>query len=132
MAKHTFTFNKLVRDAIVSMSEADGATVSYRTLEGDAYRAALETKITEELEELQAAQTPADIAGELADITEILMAIAAHKGISPADIEAQRQKKFTKRGGFALKHFIDTVTVDEADPMFDYYNKNPEKFPKIG
>jgi predicted house-cleaning noncanonical NTP pyrophosphatase (MazG superfamily) len=50
---------------------------------------------------------------ELADILEILHALAVAGGNTPEDLEAERAYKANERGGFAEKIFL--ISVDEAD-----------------
>lgn len=72
------THLKLVRDRIAEIIEASGKTCVTRTLDDAAYLAALDQKLTEELAEYQQATS----AGELADLLEVMMAVAeARRGV---------------------------------------------------
>ncbi|GGK90930.1 nucleoside triphosphate pyrophosphohydrolase [Deinococcus radiotolerans] len=83
---------KLVRDRI---PELFGGQI--RTLTEGEYRAALRAKLEEEVAEyLNAGE-----AEELADVLEVLRALAALHGLSPEELEALRRAKADARGGFA-------------------------------
>ena len=89
-------FNKLVRDKIPAMIAMQGASVRTEILMGEGYYVALKQKLTEEVGEFLAD----DNAEEIADILEVLHAIARYKGIEMSEIEAIRLKKKADRGGF--------------------------------
>ena len=100
------TYNKLVRDHIPAIIEASGATCETEIL-GDAdYLAMLDRKLEEELAEYR--QDPN--AEELADLLEVVYACAAARGYSREALEAIRAEKAAKRGGFADKILLKTVT----------------------
>ena len=92
-------YNKLVRDKIPEIILAKGDAPVTETLDDAAYFQALNAKLQEEV-----AEYLADFAAEeLADILEVLRAIAAQKGLSYEDMEQIRKKKYEERGGFAKK-----------------------------
>lgn len=106
--KHEITtmteFNKLVRDKIPAIIEANGEKPVYRVLEDDdEYLAALLEKDREEGREL--AQDPN--LDELADKLAVLYAIAKLRGYSPQQIEQARFEKEAKRGGFEERIFLE-------------------------
>lgn len=98
-------YNKLVRDKIPEIIEADGKTCKTRILSNDEYVAALESKLNEEVAEYQADKN----LEEMADVLEVLQAICAARGYSVAELEALRKKKADERGGFAEKIFLESV-----------------------
>jgi predicted house-cleaning noncanonical NTP pyrophosphatase (MazG superfamily) len=89
-------YNKLVRDHIPAIIQQHGETPITRTLEPDEYQDALRRKLHEEVAEFC---TTGHI-DELADILEVVYALAAVDGVSPAHLEAVRQHKLQERGGF--------------------------------
>lgn len=101
------TYNKLVRDKIPEIIEADGGTPHVHVLADDeTYLQALVTKLTqEEISEFLASRSPE----ELADMNEVLRALATAVGSSPEAVEAIRQKKFEERGGFEQRIFLESV-----------------------
>ncbi|ALW89075.1 nucleoside triphosphate pyrophosphohydrolase [Deinococcus actinosclerus] len=83
---------KLVRDRIPDLFS--GQT---RTLTEGEYCAALRAKLEEEVAEY----LDSGDAEELADVLEVLRALAALHGLSPEELEALRRAKADARGGFA-------------------------------
>ena len=98
-------YNKLVRDKIPEIIEADGKTCKTRILSGEEYIAALEAKLNEEVAEYQADNS----LEEMADVLEVLQAICVARGYSLEELEALRAKKANERGGFADKIFLEYV-----------------------
>lgn len=102
----TIIHNKLVRDRIPEIIEGSGKTCATRILPQEEYLAALDTKLTEELAEYQADKSME----ELADLLEVMMAVAEARGHSFAEVEAIRRAKAEKRGGFRERIFLESVT----------------------
>ncbi len=102
----TIHHNKLVRDRIPEIIEGFGKTCVTRILPQEEYLAALDTKLTEELAEYQADKSME----ELADLLEVMMAVAEARGHSFAEVEAIRRAKAEKRGGFRDRIFLESVT----------------------
>lgn len=98
-------FNKLVRDRIPEIIEKNGETAVTRTLGAEEYRAALLQKLEEEVAECR--ENPC--AEELADIQEVILALAADLGVTPEELEAVRAEKAQKRGGFAKRTFLEST-----------------------
>jgi predicted house-cleaning noncanonical NTP pyrophosphatase (MazG superfamily) len=91
---------KLVRDGIPGIVRARGGMPLTRVAEPSEYAALLRAKLTEEAGEAAAAGRH-ELAGELADVLEVVTAIADDAGLSPQDLEAARAAKAASRGGFA-------------------------------
>jgi len=102
----TITHNKLVRDLIPQIIENSGKTCVTRTLSHEEYLAALDAKLAEELAEYQADKSME----ELADLLEVMMAVAEARGYSFAEVEAIRRAKAEKRGGFRERIWLESVT----------------------
>ena len=102
----TIIHNKLVRDRIPEIIVGSGKTCATRILPQEEYLAALDTKLTEELAEYQADKSME----ELADLLEVMMAVAEARGHSFAEVEAIRRAKAEKRGGFRERIFLESVT----------------------
>ena len=96
------TYNKLVRDRIPEIIEAQGKMVKARTLDDSEYLEALIEKVSEELAEFKAEPS----AEELADLQEVLLALADALSISHEELEKVRVAKATKRGAFKDKIFL--------------------------
>lgn len=97
---------KLVRDRIPEIIAANGGAVSVRVMDQDEYRAALHTKLGEEAAELRAAE-PREQLGELADLLDVVQALAADAGHTLDDVIAAAASKTRKRGGFAGRLWLE-------------------------
>lgn len=102
-------YHKLVRDKIPSIIEKHGNTCSTQILSEDAYLAALDAKLTEELAEYHADGS----VEELADLLEVLYAAAQARGCSPEELENLRLQKRQARGGFEHRIFLQEVAGNE-------------------
>ena len=102
------TYNKLVRDKIPQIIEASGKTCETEVLSGERYLEMLDKKLNEELAEYQQEKS----LEELADLLEVLYAVAVARGYSLKELEQVRAEKKDKRGGFAEKIFLIKVTED--------------------
>jgi len=100
---------KLVRDRIPEIIEAAGKTAHTRTLTEPEYLAALDAKLNEELAEYQADKSME----ELADLLEVMMAVAAARGHDFREVEAIRRAKVEKRGGFRERIWLESVETTE-------------------
>lgn len=99
------TFNKLVRDKIPEIIEADGRTCKTHILTDEEYLAALEEKLNEEVAEYQKDKN----LEEMADVLEVLQAICIARGYSLVELEILRKKKANDRGGFSKKIFLEST-----------------------
>jgi predicted house-cleaning noncanonical NTP pyrophosphatase (MazG superfamily) len=98
-------YNKLVRDKIPEIIQADGKRLKSRILSDEEHVVALLKKFEEELAELKEAQN----VEELADLHEVLLALADALSINHQELEKVRQDKAAKRGGFQQKIFLESV-----------------------
>lgn len=90
---------KLVRDRIPEIIEASGRTARVRVLQGDQLFNALLDKLHEESDELRTAPVD-DRVEELADILEVVHALAAYVGTDSATLQRVADAKRRQRGGF--------------------------------
>lgn len=102
------TFNKLIRDRIPELIEADGHDYEMEILDDKRYFEALNKKLQEELDEYIESKEIM----ELADIVEIIYAILDHKDISRKEFEEMRKEKKQERGGFEKKLFLKKAEID--------------------
>jgi len=93
-------YYKIVRDKIPALIEARGERTKTLHLVGDALVDALRQKLVEEAFEALDAKSGPDLIGELADLQEVVRALCRELGVSTSDIEAEREKKEKRRGGF--------------------------------
>ena len=99
------SYNKLVRDKIIDIILANGEKPIYHTLSDEEYLDELHKKLFEEANEFVEEDSPE----ELADLLEVVYAIAKHKNINMEDVEKERVKKREKRGGFEDKIYLEAV-----------------------
>lgn len=101
--KSMTVYNKLVRDKIPALIRSQGERPIFRTLDDKAYARCLEAKLDEEVAEFHADHT----AEELADILEVVYALAESLGHSGEELEKIRREKAEKRGTFREKVFLE-------------------------
>lgn len=100
-------YNKLVRDKIPEIIEHNGGKAEIRLLSDEEYTACLEKKLDEEVGEYHRDKT----LEELADIMEVVYALAATVGCSREQLMDIYRKKNEARGGFAKRYFL--VSTEE-------------------
>jgi predicted house-cleaning noncanonical NTP pyrophosphatase (MazG superfamily) len=103
------TYNKLVRDKIPQIIESKGKEFSTKVLNDKDYIKYLKEKAYEELDEYCAAEMNGEAVEELADLLEVIRALAKQHGSTIEEIEAVRKDKEEKRGGFKDKMFLIEV-----------------------
>ena len=101
-------YYKLVRDGIPRIIEAGGGQPVTRVLDQAGYLAALRAKLVEEAEEARAAPD-GQLGSELADVLEVLRALAAAHGMSWEDVVAEAARKRDERDGFDRRIFLEYV-----------------------
>ena len=99
------TYNKLVRDKIPEIIEADGKSCKTRILDDKEYLEMIDKKLDEELDEYHKDKN----AEELADLLEVIYAAANARGYSVAELEKIRLDKADKRGAFKDKLLLIEV-----------------------
>lgn len=98
-------YNKLVRDKIPEIIEKEGKTAKTRVLSNDEYLVELIKKLGEEYEEFQEDNS----VEELADIQEVVLAIAEALDIKPGDLAHTMANKAIKRGAFKKRIYLESV-----------------------
>ncbi|TYP69635.1 nucleoside triphosphate pyrophosphohydrolase [Paenibacillus methanolicus] len=106
------TYNKLVRDKIPQVIAATGATFRTMVLSEVDYHRELNRKLHEELEEFLAAKSPQESLEEMADMLEVIRALATMHGATWEQLESIRAAKADKRGGFEERVYL----IDADDP----------------
>lgn len=101
-------YNKLVRDKIPEIIVGNGGEPFTRILDEDEYKVELETKLMEEYNEVLLA-TSEERVEELADMLEVITALAKLEGKSLEDVIEVKNKKCDKRGGFEKRIFLEKV-----------------------
>lgn len=96
---------KLVRDRIPEILKQKGKTVTSRVLDGIEYKNALKEKLLEEALEVQNSTTTDTLCEELADVLEVVYALADLYDISKESLETKRQDKLASHGGFITRTY---------------------------
>lgn len=94
------SFAKLVRDDMPSQIADRGEVVVQSRLPRSEMRRALTAKLLEEAQELLAATDPDDVKAELADLLEVVRAMAGVTGVGWVEVEVAASEKRERRGGF--------------------------------
>ncbi|MFJ8452482.1 phosphoribosyl-ATP pyrophosphohydrolase [Bacillus paramycoides] len=104
------TYNKLVRNKIPQIIKNNGKTPTTRILPEGEYIKEICKKTEEELNEYLEAKTKPHKLEELADLLELINALAEHEGTTLEEINTIRKKKADERGGFQNRTFLIEVT----------------------
>lgn len=100
-------FNKLVRDNIPNIIASNNEVAVTRVLDDEEYRAELYKKLKEECGEVIEASTSRDVLEELADVLEVVKAIAQLENKEIGDIMEIAEEKKIKRGGFEKRIYLE-------------------------
>lgn len=77
------------------------------------YHGALVAKVVEEVEEYRTAGDRASAAEELADLLEVVLALAGVHGLSGDELEVIRARKAADRGAFAARLLLEVECLAE-------------------
>ena len=102
-------YNKLIRDRIPEIIAANGKTAQIRVLSDEEYASVLERKLTEEVSEYLETKEPM----ELADVLEVVEALAENAGVSFNELSAMKAAKQRRNGAFRKKLFLESVETME-------------------
>jgi predicted house-cleaning noncanonical NTP pyrophosphatase (MazG superfamily) len=98
-------YNKLVRDKIPEIIKKDGKTAKVHFADDKEYDQRLKDKLIEEAMEY----AESGDSEELADLIEVIYAIAIAKGIHKVQLDSIIQKKRGERGAFEKRIILDEV-----------------------
>lgn len=104
-------YHKLVRDKIPEIISKNGERADFRTLDKDEYIKALELKLDAEVGEFHESRDME----ELADILEVVYALAEVHGCSKAELMSIYETKNEKRGGFQNRIFLISKHENETE-----------------
>lgn len=102
------SYNKLVRDKIPEIIKNNNETPVTRILSDDEYKIELEKKLLEEYYEVIEA-TGKNRLEEIADMLEVMIALANLENATLEDIMTIADEKRNKCGGFKEKIFLESV-----------------------
>ena len=128
----SFRLNKLIRDKSPARFGKKGQTIHYHQISGERLEEALLQKLLEETEEVKNAKTPQDRTEELADLLEVIGALAQFWGLPRDQIEEAKKVKKSELGGFEEGIFgthCDIPTQEEA--FIAVLRAQPHKYPEI-
>ena len=106
-------YNKLIRDRIPEIIRAAGKQCIVETMNEAEIIVALDCKLNEELEEYQADKS----LEELADLLEVIYAVAVARGYSVEELERVRKEKAEKRGGFEKRLRLKGVIENGSEEI---------------
>ncbi len=107
--KNRKIFNKLVRDKIPEILKRKNANPEIEILDDSIYFEKLNEKLLEECNEVIEASNKNSKIEEIADVLEVIMAMAKVLNVSFEYIENIRLKKLHNRGGFEKKVFLKSA-----------------------
>lgn len=102
-------YNKLVRDEIPSIIIKNGGEPITHILSDEEYKIELERKLLEEYNEVLGTKTREERIEELADMLEIIKALAILENSSLEEVTQVAASKSLKRGGFEKKIYLEKV-----------------------
>ncbi len=105
---------KLVRDRVPQIVAASGGSAVTVTLGTEDFRQALHLKLAEEAEELREAPDDSRLE-ELADLYEVLIALALAYGQSLQDVIQTADRKRQDRGGFNDRTWMESTSQPTVD-----------------
>ena len=97
---------KLVRDRIPELIRASGTEPRTRVLGDDDFVASLRLKLVEEANEVHRA-AESELIEELADVLEVIRALAQTCGATWASVEQAAERKRQDRGGFEHRIWLE-------------------------
>jgi predicted house-cleaning noncanonical NTP pyrophosphatase (MazG superfamily) len=103
------TYNKLVRDRIPEIIKEEGKTYKTVILDHEQFKSELQKKLKEEVQEYLNAKNDQEAVEELADVLEVIYALAGDHGVSIEELEHVRKYKAKERGGFQEKILLIEV-----------------------
>ncbi len=126
-----FKVDKLIRDKIPEITLIDGVTTFTRELDLSEYIKRLSDKLIEETKEVIQAKDKMEIAEELADVLEVINAMAIANGLSFQDIENARLKKKELKGGFEKGIYCSFIEMPSDNQRVSHYLARAEEYPEV-
>jgi predicted house-cleaning noncanonical NTP pyrophosphatase (MazG superfamily) len=131
MKFRTFKQHKLVRDKILNLMQEQGSKLYAMQLSDKDFQKQLKIKLVEEALEVQHANNKENITEELADVLEVVHALANAHDINFKDVEAAQKLKREVKGSFASRTFVTFAEHPVDSPAERYCLADPEKYPEV-
>jgi predicted house-cleaning noncanonical NTP pyrophosphatase (MazG superfamily) len=126
-----YQFNKLIRSKLPMRMIDEGVIINSTKLSKVEYIVQLKNKIIEEAEEVLLASSQENLKTELADVLEVIHALADVSGIKMQEIEEYRLEKLEVNGRFQANNYINYIEVEKDNhKVIEYLNNKdrPYKF----
>lgn len=131
MTIKSFKVEKLIRDQVAGVLLIEGIVVHERVMEPPEFIQRLKDKLVEEGEEVRQVQNDEELLEELADVLEVVQALASASGLTMEQIERKRAEKRCARGGFDKKIYSHKFDIEETNQAITSYLNKPAKYPQI-
>jgi predicted house-cleaning noncanonical NTP pyrophosphatase (MazG superfamily) len=128
---HRFKVDKLIRDNLPQIMGASGIQVFERVMEKDEYLKRLKDKLLEEEKEVIASGSAKEMREELADLLEVMLALAKVYGMEFTDIQQAAEQKRADKGGFDNRIYNAFVEIEAGNPSLGYYRARPDQYPEV-
>jgi predicted house-cleaning noncanonical NTP pyrophosphatase (MazG superfamily) len=128
---HRFKVDKLIRDKLPAIMRESGITVFERIMKKEEYIKRLNDKLLEEAKEVINATHPKQIREELADLLEVIRAIACINEIEFTDVLQAADRKRSEKGGFEKRIYNAFVEIESGHPSISYYRDRPDQYEEI-
>ena len=122
-----YQFNKLIRSKLPERMALEGVSINGHKLSRADYLQQLKHKIVEEASEVLEASTKANLITELADVLEVIHALAKASDIDMNDIEAARLEKRNINGYFHADNYINYIEVAQDNHRVIEYLENKDR-----
>jgi predicted house-cleaning noncanonical NTP pyrophosphatase (MazG superfamily) len=126
-----FYQNKLWRDKLIAMREANGAIVHVIPLSHHEYSEEIGMKLLEEANEVYAADTHKKMVDEIVDVLEAIDCILAFHGISKDEIAQLKEAKLLEFGSYTNYNLVDYVEYPAGSEEEKHCLENSDRYPEL-
>jgi predicted house-cleaning noncanonical NTP pyrophosphatase (MazG superfamily) len=124
-----FELNKLIRNKLPARMLIERLVVHGKALSKEEYILQLKHKLLEEAEEVMQEDQADYLKIELADVLEVIHALAREYQISFEDIEQARLEKLEINGAFDQDSYINYIEVpDDNKKVLEYFLNKSKKY----
>lgn len=129
--KYRFKFDKLVRDKIPHILEAQSIQVISLPLNPEETQIKLLQKLDEEINELKQAKNYNELLEEMADVFTVLLALGKKQGITQEQLIKAYTEKQDAKGTFDTLCYIKAIEIPTHSPALSYYLERPGQYQEI-